>query len=419
MDRNGLLAAGLAACAFLLAAFGILLYLAYVRYNWSAVLRGAATEAMEEACLSIVRIDYRTGKCVFIKDSDNMADALYREYDWNGFRTRFLQSIHPKDSEMCRTFTSPDNLRRVREKGSGSAACAYRKRCGDTYRWVQAVLVPMDGKRNGNCVLMFDRDVEESVGAEECHKEQLWDTLIKTRHSEAAKADFIKYLSRELRVPVGAAGAMCALAWDAVDTQRTEDARYYMKRIRGMGNYMAVLLEDVMQMCILDRRIRVRREAFSVHELLDDCREYALAWGEGAVGFALDTDGRLREQYVGDAVRLSQVIYCLLSNACRFSYEGGDVRLLAKLEESGEGADRISFSVKDQGCGIGEDFLPEMFEAFTRERRLPEYGGDGTGLGLYLAKAVTEALDGSIRVESRQGEGSCFTVDLWLEHVSV
>ncbi|MBQ1291757.1 MAG: response regulator, partial [Lachnospiraceae bacterium] len=118
----------------------------------------------------------------------------------------------------------------------------------------------------------------------------------------------------------------------------------------------------------------------------------------------------------GDELRIEQILINIISNAIKYTPEGRTVDLL--VEETGPGRpgfNRYRFVIRDTGIGISEEYLPHIFDSFTREQNTTINRIQGTGLGLAITARAVEMMGGTINVESRVGEGSTFTVELELE----
>ena len=121
------------------------------------------------------------------------------------------------------------------------------------------------------------------------------------------------------------------------------------------------------------------------------------------------------DYYVGDDMKLRQILINILGNAVKFTPEGGTVSLVVEaLAVDGEKCP-LRFTIEDTGIGIGKDFLPRMFEAFALEDESYTSKHGSTGLGLSITKSIVELMDGHIDVESEKGVGSKFTVTVTLQ----
>ena len=402
----------------LILAVGYTLLLTYGRYNQKNRLMEMALEALAESYPRIVRVNFRTGDCIFIKDAEKMIGKTFRKYEWKEIRVRLLEAIHPEDLEKFKSFTSSENMRRVREQGLISDTCIYRRQYSGEYQWLQAEILPVSSE--DDCILMYTGKVDETVKAEEFYKVQLWETMQKAKEAETAKSELLKYMSQNLKTPVNAMVGMSELAEKAVVGKELSEAGWYLGRVSSLGNYTLTLLDDMMQIGVMqEQHMRCTRAPFSVRKLLDGYREYCEEIKQTDRNIRVETeyDDRLKEQYIGDEARIMQLLGILLSNAFQFNHEGGCVTLRVQLEKAGEKSDCVSFAVRDTGTGINEEYKPFLEEAFTEEQPY-DAAKPGMGLGLSLAKLALNSIGGRMQVESVPGEGSCFTVFLDLEHVS-
>jgi CheY-like chemotaxis protein len=142
------------------------------------------------------------------------------------------------------------------------------------------------------------------------------------------------------------------------------------------------------------------------------CEEKGLAYQQEVVG-------ELEKACVGDSLRLRQVLLSILSNAVKYTPEGGTVRLVAEqLPREGERC-VLRFTVSDTGVGIDEAFIPKLFEAFAQEDANAVNRSTGSGIGLTLTRRLVEMMDGDIAVTSRKGEGSTFIITVRPKAVDV
>ena len=373
-------------------------------------------DTLGDTYLRIVRINYMTGISLFVKDNDHLAEKIFAETEWNTFRERLGEKVYPEDLEMFKNFTALGNMRRVAQKVSGTDVCMYRRKQGEEYKWIRALLIPIQEKGYEDCVLLCARDVEESAKAEEFRKARMLESLQQAREAEAEKADFLKFMYYDLSVPLEAVEKMGMLGQKAVEKGDSAKANYYYERVRGLASYSAATLNDIMRRGVmLEPHMKVEKAPFSLRGLLAACKEYAQVLTTDDVSFEMNVEASLGEEYVGDSLRLKQVLFSLLSNAYKFNRPGGIVKLSAWVEQRKEEMEKLVFEVEDTGCGIGEDFLPILFEPFAKENQPTEVDNVGVGYGLAQAKSVADAIDASIDVDTSVGEGSKFMVRIWLK----
>lgn len=392
------------------------IYRTYIRYNQKNRLMEASLEALADAFPRLVRINFRTGKCIFIKDWEKMVPALFRQFDWEEFRRNLLTTIHPEDREKCRSFISMENMRRVKDQGLVGDTCIYRRRYEGEYQWMQTAIIPV--KDEEASVLLYVRKVDESVKAEELYKEQLWNAMQKAKKAEMEKSAFLQYMSQDLRKPVHMVMEMSARMLEAVRENKGKEAEYYLGCIDSMGNYMKIMLSDIMQISIMQEQlIRCVSLPFSPAELLKkicDCYNIVRP-EENGIRFERECDERLQKQYLGDEARLFQLLTALLNVLLQCGRKDCVVHLSARLERQGEDADRVAISICDAVHGTSREWTAEVLEIFRSGVTCVETGSD-IEIGLSLARLALNAMDGSIEAEASDA-GNGFTLYLNLKYV--
>ena len=223
-----------------------------------------------------------------------------------------------------------------------------------------------------------------------------------------AKSQFLSRMSHELRTPLNAILGFSQLL--ALDTALTARHRGFVDEMLRAGHHLLNLINEVLDLASIEAgRLALSPEPLVVAELFDDCvrmmmplakaRQVTIEQVKGD-----DGDGLV---LLGDRNRLRQVLWNLTSNAVKYNRTGGHVSLQATRQPEG----RVRLSVTDTGPGIADDSLHLLFEPFARLGA--EFGEvEGTGVGLNIARQLTEAMGGQLDVEGRPGRGACFWVDL-------
>lgn len=386
----------------LLFAVGYTVYLTYGRYNQKKRLIEMTLTALAVSFPSIASINCRSGSCFFVREEERFGVQPFQKCDWEGFRQKFLQTVHPEDHEKCRLFTSVENMRRIINQGMGGDTCIYRRTCGDGYQWMQMEIIPLKGDEE--TVLIYARKVSESVKAEEYYKAQLLDAAQKAKKAEIERSEYLKYASCHLRIPMKALIRM---------SQQNEVNCEYMETT---SRYVLTVLDDMIQIGIMqERQLRCRGGLVCVPRLAQLCRVFYEETDYMARGiqFEVSCPEEITTLYEGDEARILQILVALVSNALQFNREGGSVRLRIALLEAGEKEDSFQFEVSDTGIGISPEFLPRIFEPYAKENADP---GENAGMGLFLTKLALDAMGAEMEVKSTSGEGSCFTFCLTLPH---
>ncbi len=238
------------------------------------------------------------------------------------------------------------------------------------------------------------------------------DELVQARkaadQASEAKAKFLSMMSHELRTPMNAIlGFAQLLEMDSLKPSQ----HGYVGQILRAGEHLLELINDVLDMSRIEAgMIDISPEPIRAEDVMREAFEMAgpLASRAGLeIAIAACANGA---SVHADRIRVRQLLLNLLSNAIKYNRRGGEVRLACEVRHIGE-ANMVRFAVHDTGPGIAADKLEKLFKPF--ERLGAEVGTiEGTGLGLALSKRLAEAMGGAIGVESTEGEGSCFWVDL-------
>ena len=249
----------------------------------------------------------------------------------------------------------------------------------------------------------------------ETHAE-LQKALRDAQQASNAKTTFLNNMSHDIRTPMNAIIGFTDLAGKHIDdrAQVLEDLR----KIRVSGDQLLALINDVLDMSRIESgRITLHEQEENVEEMVRELSTVIRPTiDQKRLTLVVDTSGVTHSGIVCDKLRLSQVMLNLLSNAVKFTPEGGTVTV-SVLEEPGapEGMVDCELHVKDTGIGMSPEFVPHVFESFTREQPSTVSGIQGTGLGMAITKNIVDLMGGTISVRSTQGEGSDFAVRLRLK----
>jgi len=402
---------------------GMLLVLAAVllmifrRFNQKRRLTELALEALGDSFPQLAFIEVKTGESIFLKGRENKATEQFRKSTWEEHLAIALPEIHSEDRVKCKSFSSIENMRRVIEQGLIGDTCIYRRRTDGEYQWLQTTIIPV---RNAeNYVLLYSRTVHETLIAEESYKHRLWEELQKSKRVEKEKIELLRYISGELKLPMTAIREAVRQIQKVQEADYTE-AEHYLNRIENEREYTMAVLEDIVQIGVMqNRQVIVSERPFSVQRMLDTLKDYhGKKQVRGITLKGVQCDTRLRQQYNGDAARIQQVLSALLENMFRFASNGGEVSLYARLEETEEGADRISFFAQAVGRSLEAKLLNSLKKFLENAEEGFEKMDTRIGAALVLAKLEAAALDGEIKVENIEG-GFGFTLYLSLRHTEV
>lgn len=236
--------------------------------------------------------------------------------------------------------------------------------------------------------------------------------------SNAAKTEFFSRMSHDIRTPMNAIIGMTAIAGANLDNPvRVKEC---LNKINTASKHLLSLINEVLDMSKIESgTVQLQNEEFNLADLLDDMVTMALPQiKEKGHGFHMDVGSIRHENVVGDSLRLQQIFANLISNAVKYTPMGGKISVSVRERPSTvTGYGEYEFKFQDSGIGMSQEFQKILFEPFTREEDSRVSQVQGTGLGMTIARNLIHLMDGEIQVESRQNQGSCFTVTVQLKLV--
>ena len=263
-------------------------------------------------------------------------------------------------------------------------------------------------------VCMARTDVTDVVRQEQRQKEELAAALVAAEQANAAKSDFLSRMSHEIRTPMNAIIGMSTIAAQHIgDDEQVADC---ISKIGISSRFLLSLINDILDMSRIESgKMLLKNEKIPTEEFLNGINSicYAQAASKG-VDYECIADPVLDDYYVGDAMKLQQVLINILSNAIKFTGEGGKVTFSASQRKKTKNDAVLRFIVNDTGVGMSEEFIPHIFEPFSQESTGTTAVYGGTGLGLAISKNIVDMMDGRITVRSIKGIGTEFTVDVKL-----
>lgn len=225
-----------------------------------------------------------------------------------------------------------------------------------------------------------------------------------------ARSEFLSNMSHEIRTPLNGIIGLNHLMERHIDDRGALVG--YIHKMDKAAQYLLSLVNDILDVSKLHAgKVDLDRHPFDLRAVVDNvCEMQRESIAEGNIVFTIETDIP-RPYLVGDDVRLSQVLMNILSNAAKFTPEGGTITFsVTQVAPSAEELVTTTLCIQDTGCGMSPSFQKHLFDAFTQERSLNSDSQKGTGLGMAISSLLVKEMGGSIHVESELGHGSCFTV---------
>ncbi len=242
------------------------------------------------------------------------------------------------------------------------------------------------------------------------YRRELKDTLAIAESASKAKTAFLSNMSHEIRTPMNAIIGLNNIAMN--DPSASDKVKEYLEKIGASAHHLLGIINEILDMSRIESgRMTIEQEEFSFAKCLEQvntmisgqCRDKGLAYNCNILG-------RVDDYYVGDAMKLKQVMINILGNSVKFTPAGGEVNL--QIEEGARYDNKavLKFTFRDTGIGMSAEYLPHLFEAFSQEDSSTTSRYGSTGLGMPITKSIVELMNGNIEVESEKGRGTTFTV---------
>ena len=261
--------------------------------------------------------------------------------------------------------------------------------------------------------ILLNRSAREREAMQAQHNEQLREALQIARDANDSKTTFLSNMSHDIRTPMNAViGFSTLLAKEPEDSVKV---REYARKITAASNHLLGLINDILDISKIESgNVTLHQSVFSINELMESINVVVRPMaGAKKQSFQVNLGTMEHELFVGDKVRVNQVLINLLSNAVKYTPLGGHITFTVSDEGSSSSSfERIRFVISDDGYGITEEFQKIIFEPFTRAESSMVNKEVGTGLGLAITKNIIDLMGGTIDLESEVGKGTTFTVEL-------
>ena len=260
-------------------------------------------------------------------------------------------------------------------------------------------------------------ELEQRIKLQEQLEEQsklLEATLSEAEQANKAKTAFLSSMSHEIRTPMNAIIGLDNIALN--DPETPEKTKEYLRKIGSSADHLLYLINDILDMSRIESgRMIMKNEEFSFPELLQAVNTmFSGQAADKGLDYHCHINSEVDDYYIGDNMKLRQVLINILGNAVKFTPAGGSVSLQVERKAQYNGKSTLCFTITDTGIGIGQEYLPHIFDAFSQEDSSATNKYGSSGLGLAITKRIVEMMNGDIRVESEKGKGSVFTVTVTL-----
>ena len=257
-------------------------------------------------------------------------------------------------------------------------------------------------------------DVDAETRRALAQQQTLSEALAAAEQASKAKTAFLSNMSHEIRTPMNAIIGLNNIALNEPDMP--EKVRGFLTKTGESAQHLLGIINDILDMSRIESgRMVIKNEEFSFAKNLEQVNTIISGQcAEKGLTYDCRMSGKIDDYYIGDGMKLRQVMINILGNAVKFTPEGGTVTFLIEEGPRYNGQATLKMTFKDTGIGMSKEFLPHLFDAFAQEDSSSTSKYGSTGLGLPITKNIVELMNGHIEVESEKGKGTTFTVTVTL-----
>ena len=367
-------------------------------------------EALSAGYSIITLINLETGDVELIKGNNIPGlNGRYTQIDHNILLEQVNRLIaEPFRESSVEFYDSKTIAKRLEGKNSLFHTC---ERTDGT--WILSMIVPQKYDENGRVVsvLLANRDFTEEKKRELKQEEALRQEKIKAEKANEAKSIFLFNMSHDIRTPINAIVGYSQLMKKELTNPKLV---HYQEMIEQSSKLLLSIINNVLDMARVESG---KMELDENYNVVGNILQVVCDAFEGEAtrkNIEITRNISVKHKHVMvDATKMQEILSNLISNAIKYTPEDGHVSIdIQELECEREGYVLFQTKVSDTGIGMSEEFLPSLFELFTRERNTTLSKIPGTGLGMAIVKNFVDLMDGSIEVESELGEGSTFTITI-------
>lgn len=367
-------------------------------------------EALSAGYSYICLINLETGDVELIKGNNIPGlNGRYTQIDHNILLEQVNRLItEPFRQSSVEFYDSTTIAKRLEGKNSLFHTC---ERADGT--WILSMIVPQKYDENGRVVsvLLANRDFTEEKKRELEQEEALRQEKIKAEKANEAKSIFLFNMSHDIRTPMNAILGYSQLMKKELTNPKLV---HYQEMIEQSSQLLLSIINNVLDMARVESGKMELDENYEVVGNITQLVCGAFAAEASKKNIELNKIVNVEHKHIiTDSTKMQEILSNLISNAIKYTSAGGKVTIdTRELPYDKEGYTLIQTKVSDTGIGMSEEFLPSLFELFTRERNTTLSKIPGTGLGMAIVKNLVDLMNGSIEVESELGKGSTFTITI-------
>ncbi len=347
-------------------------------------------------------------------------EEQFRAGDSFPFRARMTQYanevVAAEDREKFLRIIEPDNILSALEHEAVPAHRYLTVKNGEEHYELLRFAGIQNGEKKVRELGMGFSDVDRETRESIAQRIALREALADAEAANKAKTSFLSNMSHEIRTPMNAIIGLDSLALR--DEGLSDQTRDFLQKIGGSARHLLELINDILDMSRIESgHMVLKREEFSFSTMLEQINTMVMSQcDDKGLTYKCHILGKVDDSYIGDAMKLKEVLINILSNAIKFTDAPGSVTLTIERLAEFEDKSTLCFRIQDTGIGMDKEYIPKIFEAFSQEdsTRKNKYGS--TGLGMAITKSIVEMMNGTIQVESEKGVGTEFAVTVTLRN---
>ncbi len=339
------------------------------------------------------------------------AFETYLEFNYEkAFHFYIDRDVAPQDRErMMQTVAVENIVEQMKHNSSYGASCLGRNANDQlihySFKWVRV------NEDDPTKVILGHADTEAEFQENEQARKTLEDALNQANHANEAKNAFLSNMSHDIRTPMNAIIGYTEIAQVHLDDK--EKVGDCLEKIMTASQHLLDLLNNILDMSRIESgRARLMEDEYRISELMHDIwsiEETRIQ--KKRLNFQIDMSELRDDAVYCDKMRMRQMFLNFVSNAVKYTPDGGDVKVTIRQRKSIlPGYSRYEVRIKDTGIGMSPEFVDRIFVPFERERSTTESGIEGTGLGMSVAKSIMDMIGGTIRIKSQVGVGTEFVL---------
>lgn len=362
----------------------------------------------------LFEIDLDTGNLKVVKNEYGLNIDSEKAIPYLDFIQTFAYELEAESKEFFMQMSDIDFLKKEFEEDD-KRTYSYKSMRIAKGKWIDVTLYVILRHEDGTpaMVSLGFSIVDTMTTIRREQQKQLKDALDKAESANRAKSTFLFNMSHDIRTPMNAILGYTNIALlHSNDEERVRDS---LRKIKISGGHLLSLINDVLEMSRIEAgKFELQCKPLDIREVVRSVEVMSRSLAiPKSIDFKVDMTNISNPYVCVDELRMNQALINIISNAIKYSKEGGKVT--CRVEQIGDVLNNVAryrFEIADKGIGMSEEFIGHIFETFSRENSSTVSRLEGAGLGLSIVKRIVEMVEGTIDIESKRGEGTTVTMEI-------